>query len=117
MLGLIILTHLDEMARHRDNHEAFKRSLVSSGRFDHEKLFPDYFIKSKEVIKKESADPPTDAEWDYSEVKWKSPGEGGAEEYQRMIELINQANGGSISGDQMGMFVPAESEPTWTPWN
>jgi hypothetical protein len=106
--GLVILNHLDEIAEAKDDIEAFKLSLVANGQFDHKGLFPEFFPpETVEIDDKEASNP--EAQYDYSEVSWKSGSEA-KDEFERVMAALQKSASGAVRGDQLS------TRATWGEW-
>lgn len=82
--------------------------MLASAEFDYRKLFPEYFPEKivVDADSAEAADPA--AQYDYSEVSWKSPAES-MDEYERLVTALQNSTSGVVKGDQL----PAN---TWGVW-
>lgn len=103
--GLVILNHADTIEKYEGERDAFKRSLVASGGFDHKLLFPDFFPKAPKVEQKQEVDPD---DFDPKDVVWDNPTEN-MDEFNRVMAAVQRAQQGAISADEL-------AKPQWSAW-
>jgi hypothetical protein len=103
--ALVILNHLDFIDRAEGDRDAFKRSLIANGGFDHKVLFPEFFLKAPKPVEK--IDPESD-DFNPKDIVWDSPTEN-MDEFERVMEAVQRAQSGIVSADDL-------AQPQWSAW-
>jgi len=89
------------MVRERKGRrDLFYGSLVGSGKYKPAVLFPEFYPE-EEV--EEQASPGGDVDYDYSEVKWQTPGESGLDEFTKMQEMMRDSGIAVLESDEEGL--------------
>jgi hypothetical protein len=78
-----MLIFADDLNNNKKNFEEFKRSLVSSGNYDVEKLYNSNTSETTSDIDDPNAD------YDFSGVAWESPTENDFVEFEKLQELLS----------------------------
>ncbi len=96
----IILNLEDSLEKTRHDETSFKNALVAAGA-PAKKLVPEYF-PAEEVAAEEVDFTDTEASFDYSDVKWKSPSDN-PEEFDKLMAQVASLAQGTVNGSQ---FAP-----------
>lgn len=95
----IVLNLEDSLEKTKHDHSSFKNALVAAGA-QAKALFPEYFPEEKKAEPEESADfSDLEAQYDYSEVEWKSPSDN-PEEFSDLMAQVANLTRGTVSGSQ-----------------
>lgn len=93
----------------RGRVDTLKHSLIAAGG-DYKTLFPEYAPPPEVTTEEEFDQAPADANWDYSDIEWKSPADDpGA--FEALMAKLNSPQ--SFTGDEVG---GEQQEITWTEW-
>lgn len=101
-----LLNWIDETDKSAAGFQALKRSLIASGSWKPQDLFPEHFDDTATVVEDDlSEELPSGADIDYSKVEWKSP-TGAKDEYEALMAQVSQFSQGKL--DEHQVRVPGD---------
>jgi hypothetical protein len=96
-----LLNWLDENEKSTARLQALKRSLIASGSWRPQDMFPEHFDDQKAVVDDDPDEElPPESDLDYSRVEWKSPTEAMGE-YEALMAQVAQLSQGKLDEQQM----------------
>jgi hypothetical protein len=96
-----LLNWLDEGEKSTARLQALKRSLIASGSWRPQDMFPEHFDDQATVVDDNPDEElPSEADFDYSNVEWKSPTDAMGE-YETLMAQVAQLTQGKLEESQM----------------
>jgi len=105
-----LLEYLDNRKAGKIETDMVKASLVASGGWNAQDVFPDLFSDREEEVAS------GDVDYDYGAVTWESPESTGIEEYERLQQAMKQAGVSLPDDGEMDApeaFFEAEESAEW----
>lgn len=96
-----LLNWIDETDKSTAGFQALKRSLIASGSWKPQDLFPEHFDDKATVVDDDLAEElPPGVDLDYSNVEWKSPTDA-KDEYEALMAQVAQFSQGKLDEHQL----------------